>query len=337
MSQATVSESSPLRTALLRWLPGVFFTALAVWLLSRLVDWRAFWDTLTSIPIGILLLAVVIYLVGMLMRGVAWQLFLQRKVSAQRAVLALNQGYFFNNILPFRIGELARAYLLGRSSGLGTLHVLSTIVVERSVDLLFAAGLLLATLPLALEMAWARPLALLLLVLIVAALLIVFFAAQRRAWVEERIQHFAGRSGFIRRWILPQVHNVLSGFSVLTRPEFFLGGLALLGSSWLIAIFRDWMLIRVFVPDAPLWWAALGISAANMMGAVPAMMGALGTYELGGTSALTLVGMPGEAALAYILVTHVTHLVFSTLIGAFAVSQEGQTVSELVQDIRRAK
>jgi glycosyltransferase 2 family protein len=137
--------------------------------------------------------------------------------------------------------------------------------------------------------------------------------------------------------VLPQLHGLLNGFSVLTRFEFFAGSFGLLALSWFLAILRDWMLIRSFIADAPLWWAALSISAANMMGAVPFVMGALGTYELGGTSALTLVGMPSEAALAYILVVHVTHLVFSTLIGAYALSQEGQTFSELVAEIRRQR
>jgi uncharacterized membrane protein YbhN (UPF0104 family) len=100
---------------------------------------------------------------------------------------------------------------------------------------------------------------------------------------------------------------------------------------------RDWMLIRSFVPDAPFWWAALGISAANIMGAVPSVMGALGTYELGGTGALVLVGMPAEAALACTLVVHVTHLIFSTIIGAYGLSKEGQTVASLYAEIRRSK
>lgn len=216
-------------------------------------------------------------------------------------------------------------------------YVLSTIVVERSYDLAIAASLLVATLPLALELDWAKPIALLLLVLILAGLVVLFLAARHRSWVESGIERLAGRVGLVRRFVLPQVKSILDGFSVLTRVEFFAGSLGLLALSWFLAILRDWLLIRTFVPDAPLWWAALGISAANIMGAVPSVMGALGTYELGGTGALTLLGMPGEAALAYTLVVHGTHLFFSTLIGAYGLSQEGQTLTELYAEIRRAR
>lgn len=323
--------------SLLNWLPGVVLTLLAFWLLTRLVTWDAFFRAVISIPASAIILSIVIYLVSMVIRALAWQFLLQRKVSPRQAVLALNEGYFFNNILPFRIGELARAFLLGRRSHLGLFYVLSTIVVERSYDLAIAAGLLLITLPLALGLEWARPVALVLLVVILAGLVILYLAARHRLWVEDRIERLAGRVGLVRRFVMPQLSSILNGFSVLTRVEFFAGSLGLLASSWFLAILRDWLLIRTFVPDAPLWWAALGISAANILGAVPSVMGALGTYELGGTGALTLVGMPGEAALAYVLLVHVTHLVSSTLIGAIGLSREGQTLSELYAEIRRAR
>jgi len=322
---------------LIRWLPGIILTTLAIWVLTRIVRWEDFARALTSIPAGVILISIAIYLASMVLRALAWQFLLQRQVSPKQVVLALNEGYFFNNILPFRIGELARAFLLGRRSHLGTFYVLSTIVVERSYDLAIAAGLLLATLPLALGLEWARPAALALLALILAGLFILYLAARNREWVENRMERLAGRIGLVRRFVLPQLNALLNGFSVLNRVEFFTGSLGLLLSSWFLAILRDWLLIRTFVPDAPLWWAALGISAANIVGAIPSVMGSLGTYELGGTGALTLLGMPGEAALAYVLVVHGAHLVFSMLIGAYGLSQEGQTLTELYAEIRRAR
>lgn len=337
MSSALSGERRSMARSLLRWLPAVIITALAFWLLAREVEWDVFLSGLTSIPLSILLLTVVIYLFTMVMRAIAWQYLLQRKVSAGRVILALNEGYFFNNTLPFRMGELARAFLLGRRSHLGMFHILSTIVVERSYDLVIAASLLLATLPLALNLEWARPVATLLLGVILLGLFLVYLAARRREWVERQAERLGGRWPFIGRWVLPQLHNILNGFSVMTRVEFFAGSFGFLALSWGLSIIRDWVLIRTFVPDAPLWWAALGISASNIVGAVPSVMASLGTYELGAVGALTLVGMAKEHVLAYALIVHVIHLISSTLIGAFGLSQEGQTLSQLYADIRQAR
>lgn len=337
MSSAVSKDWRTTARSLLRWLPGVIVTILAFWLLARAIDWQTFLASLASIPIGTLLLSIPIYLVAMVIRAIAWQFLLQRKVTSKDAILALNEGYFFNNILPFRLGELARAFLLGRRSHLGLFHVLPTIVVERSYDLVIAAGLLLATLPLALRLEWARPIATILLVVILVGLFLVFLAARNREWVEGLVDRLAGRWGLVRRFVLPQLHSILNGFSVLTRVEYFAGSFGLLAFSWFLAILRDWMLIRTFVPDAPLWWAALGVGASNIIGAVPSVMASLGTYELGAVGALTLVGMAKENILAYALITHVIHLISSSLIGAYGLSQEGQTISEVYNEIRRAR
>lgn len=135
---------------LLRWILGSINTILALFLLSRLVDWQQFVVSITSIPLGIIFLTVVFYLVSLILRSLAWRLLLQRKATPIQTVITLSEGYFFNNLLPFIIGELARGNLMGRRSGLGLLRVLSTIVVERSYDLVIAAGFFLARIPLAL-------------------------------------------------------------------------------------------------------------------------------------------------------------------------------------------
>ena len=52
----------------------------------------------------------------------------------------LSIGYFANALLPARLGDLARAYLAGRSLGVSRLAVLGTIIVERLADGIFILG-----------------------------------------------------------------------------------------------------------------------------------------------------------------------------------------------------
>lgn len=337
MSSTVTRDWRSSARSILRWLPGVVITLVAFWLLARAINWHDFLISLSSVPLGTLALAVILYLAGLIVRAIAWQFLLQRKVPTPTAVVVLCEGYLFNNILPFRLGELARAFLMGRRSHLGVFHVLPTIVVERSYDLVIAAVVLLATLPLALKLEWARPVATLLLVIILAALFACFLAARHREWVETRVDHLGGRWEPIRRWVLPQLHSILDGFSVLTKFKYFASSFGLLILTWFLAILRDWVLIRAYIPNAPFWWAALGSSASNILGAVPSVMASLGTYELGAVGALTLVGMPKESILAYSLIAHVTHLIISSIVGVFGLTQEGETFSNLYAEIRRVK
>ena len=41
---------------------------------------------------------------------------LQNKAPYRRVFLTLNQGYLLNNIFPFRLGELGRAFLLSQAT-----------------------------------------------------------------------------------------------------------------------------------------------------------------------------------------------------------------------------
>ena len=50
-------------------------------------------------------------------------------------------GYFGNNVLPLRLGELMRAYLIGREWNLSKSYVFGTIVLERILDTISVAFL----------------------------------------------------------------------------------------------------------------------------------------------------------------------------------------------------
>lgn len=321
----------------LRWLPGILLTAAAFLFLGFTVDWPLFLRDIAKIPAWVLLVAALIYLASMVARALCWHTLLQRKVGIFTTIVVMNEGYFLNNILPARMGELGRAFLMGRRSGLGTFRVLPTIVVERAFDVAFAAALLLLTLPLVLKMEQARPVAALLLGMIVAGMFAIYLAARNRAWVEGTLERWSANRAFLRRWVMPQVHSVLDGFSVLARPQYFFLSLLLMASTWGLALMRDYLLLRTILPETPFWWAVLAISAANLGGALPSTMASIGVFEGAAVAALGLVGVPSEQALAYALIVHITHLVSSSLIGAYGLSQEGKSLAELIAELRSAR
>lgn len=122
-----------------------------LWLSSRAVDWpeavRIFRtaDT-TDIAIGIALFGI-----GVILRALRWRAILAFRgpVSAGMSLQALLAGYAVNSILPARLGEFFRAHYLARRAGLSRSGVLSSIVVERLLDLLTVVGALAAGLALA--------------------------------------------------------------------------------------------------------------------------------------------------------------------------------------------
>jgi len=81
-----------------------------------------------------------ISLSGFWLRGWRWSLFIQEdeglKVTPNRAFHAVMVGYLVNMLIP-RAGEVARCGVLNRTNGVSLGHLVGTVIVERSVDLIF--------------------------------------------------------------------------------------------------------------------------------------------------------------------------------------------------------
>ena len=81
------------------------------------------------------------------LRAVRWKLLFHKKDSPSIASLyeAEMIGYFGNNVLPLRLGELLRSYIVGKENSLSKSFVFGTVILERLMDTLTLAlfGLLL--------------------------------------------------------------------------------------------------------------------------------------------------------------------------------------------------
>ncbi len=319
------------------WLPGVFVSLLAIWLLLRLVSWQQLVTAIRTMNLNVLPLAILFYLLGMLARCVAWQALLQRRATYQRVVFTINEGYLLNNIFPLRLGELGRAFLMGRSTGMGILQVLSTIVIERAFDVAISAGLLLATLPFALQMEWARPLAWIILGVILAGLLGLHLMVRFRGPLQMRLSSWGSRWPKLSRWALPKIQSLLEGFAALTNPRLFLISLGAMLISWTFAITEDWVLLRGVVPQAPYWWGAFVIGITALGAAVPSSSGAVGVLEAAVVGALVILKVDPSTALAYGIVLHLIHFVLSSTIGMIGLVRDGENLSRIYRELRFRK
>ena len=136
------ASSYPKLKTIGRWLPGLIISAIAILILIRFSNWPEVLDVISGIKLGWFFPAIIFFMISVGLRAWSWMIILQKKVNFGRVFLTLNEGYLLNNILPFRLGELGRAFLLSETTQLSGFFVLSTIVIERTYDLAIAAGLL---------------------------------------------------------------------------------------------------------------------------------------------------------------------------------------------------
>jgi uncharacterized protein (TIRG00374 family) len=324
-------------SSLRRWLPGILVSVLALWLVLRTITWQDVSKSLSEIDLAALLLALVCYFAAMLARALCWRTILQGRVTWMRTFFVMNEGYLLNNIFPLRVGELGRALILGRSSGLGFFKVLSTIMVERAYDLAIAASLLLSTLPLVLSMAWARTMSITILVLVVAGMAGLYILARYREGFLRWADKIGSRFSFVANWLLPKVSAVLDGFAVLNRPGYFILSFLLMLCSWLLAILEEYFILKSLVPGASLWWLAFVLGVSALGAAVPSVAGAIGVYEAAVVGALSLLGVDTAVGLAFAIVVHVIQLGASSVFGMIGLLQEGESLSSLYQSLTLRK
>src|SRR5712691_6204370 len=79
---------------------------------------------------------IVITLFSMLFRSLRWRTLLKDRITINHSFNILNASYLFNTILPLRLGEVVRAFLVTRlKPPIPLFTALSSIVVERLMDL----------------------------------------------------------------------------------------------------------------------------------------------------------------------------------------------------------
>jgi len=306
---------------------GVAVSALALWFTLRGKDLGAIWVAVHSANYVWLFPYLAILLVIHLARTLRWGILLEpvAKVPFSKLNAVSAVGFMALMILPFRIGEFARPYLIAERPRIRVSATLSSVVVERVADGVFTAALLVLTL---LAVPEGTPglrflrLGGLLVLGVFAALLAFLVVAYRNRALAVRFTHR------VLDPLSPRIANRASGMM-----DAFIHGLRLVPSRRKVAAFflltavywclNGWgmgVLARAFDIQLSLVqsFTVLGVLVVGVM--IPAGPGMVGTFQ-----AATVLGMslfvPKEVldtrGTAYANVLWAVQLAFTTALGLF--------------------
>ncbi len=319
------------------WLPGVVISLVAMFIVFRLANWNDLKSAFTNINPIFIVAASTLTVLFCLTRAFAWRILLDRKASISQTFFGVNAGYLLNNLFPLRAGEIGRAILLGQSTGLGTFHVLSTIIIERAFDLAFAALLLISSLPLALGLSWAKPVAFTTLILVIIGLTILFLIARNTGAVHNWVLQGPGKYSVVKKYLLPYLDNLLEGLGSLTKPNMFLSAVFWIAVSWFVGVVNYYIVILSMVPHAPFWWGVLIDSILAMGIALPSAPAALGVFEASLVAALSLVGIDPTIALAYAVVMHFIQFAVTGILGMIGLMKDGRSLGSIFKAAQSQK
>src|SRR5262245_59960290 len=143
------SDRGPRRMFNLQTVVGLLVTAGIIWLGLTRIDLSQTVAAFAAVRVGFVLAGGGLIVAAIAIFAVRWRVLLPTPpdIPVRFFFCYLMIGYMMNAIVPLRLGDLVRAYLLGRRHGIAVSTTLSTVVVERIFDVvaIVVIGLLVST------------------------------------------------------------------------------------------------------------------------------------------------------------------------------------------------
>ncbi len=287
---------------------------------------------------GPLVAGVVIATATFGIRTVRWRVLLRAPdggpVSWRALWHATAMGFMANNTLPLRLGEVVRSYAASRLGKVPLTSALSSIAVERALDLLtlvafLGFALLRAGLPTDTVILGARleTLALragiLCVLIFAAALFVVLFPL-----VSEKLIRLVIPFPRLADKLVALVEGLRLGFQVLRSPSRL--ALAVLWSVvfWLMNAASFYVAFGAFGITVGFVGALVVQSLLAFGIAAPSSPGYFGVFEFVVAAALALFGIPKAVGVAYGITFHITTFIPITLLGLYSLLRTGLHVQD---------
>ena len=316
-------EASPRRAS--SWVvPALGYTvsvAALVWVYWGF-DWKTELPKIATADWRWVTLSVVADLATYFCQGWRWKLLLTpiAPVRFLRSVQAVFVGLFANEILPFRSGELIRAYVMARWTAIPFSVSLSSAVVERLFDgVLLVLGFYVATLfveaPSYLDDA-SLILALLVVVLSVLVGIVMFH------------KHHAHAAVARSRWAAMLWH-VVEALHSMGNSRWFLVSAAVSVLYLGLQIIPIYALARAYGLDLRLGAAAVVLVVLRLGTIVPQAPSNIGGFQFFTVVALSLFGVDKDAATGFATVMFFVVTIPLWLGGAIAAAMAGIGIKEM--------
>jgi len=308
----------------IRSLIGILFSAFFLWLALRGIQWQDAVNAFKQTRYLYIIPALVVYFLALWVRAYRWTFLMPENVSikTKEAFPLFIIGCFANNVLPLRLGDLYRAYLLGRKKNISVSASFACIFTDKVFDALavltflgMAALLLAGKLP-----PWEKVLlqasAVVLLSGVVGLWLVLWF----RRLTDKLINYFIP---IIPKKIQPRVQHIiqkfLDGLEPLKNHRLVVSAFIFSLISWSIEAVTYYILALAMGLNPPLYATPIILAVVNLAMMIPTSAGGVGTFEYFSIKT-TMASIPGTAkglAASYTILTHLSWFIPITVLGLY--------------------
>ncbi len=324
-----------------RWwtfLVGVLISAVALYLAFRTTNWAEVVGAFGSLRYEYVILSVVVVVISDIMRGMRWSMLVQGRISMLDGFWLFNIGYLFNNVLPARLGEFARAILGGRQPGMTFTSALSSIVVERLFDLISVVillGIALITLPLP---DWATTSGVGVGAGALVGIIVLALAARYPGpALKVGVWALALIPGISRERATAFLAPFVDGLGAVSDLRNFAIGFGMSLACWAMSGLSTWLLMLAFWPTIPIPVAAFVLGAAGLGVAVPAAPASVGPFQAAVIGSLVAAGYDLSTSQSFSIALHLLTFAITCLLGIGGLLREGVSFGQVARQAQELK
>lgn len=268
----------------------------------------------------VLIPALVLYFLGVWIRAARWHFLLApvKNIPPERLFPIVVVGYMANDVLPARMGELVRAYVLGQKELVSKSAGLATILVERVFDgvvLLLFAVIISFLVPFGQGL---QDIVRVTSVVFVAAIAVFFFLGYSPGRTAQAASVLIKAAPVpLRHRMEKMAQSFVGGLQAMQRGKLLAYTLSLTAGAWLCEAGMYYLISIGFDLQQPFYVLVMATVVANIGTMIPSSPGYVGTFEALSVFVLVLFGANPDLAMSYTIVLHVALLVPVTLLGFF--------------------
>lgn len=261
--------------------------------------------------------ALALFMLHYVFRTIRWSYLLGIKTKFWARYNAIQFGNFTTYILPFRAGEFLRPFYLCKKADLPYPSTFISIVTERFFDLAMALVcfavmlLVLDNVPSIIYVgAWSLSG---LAVFIFLFIILAIFYSKILFWFLDKIKNICPQHIFKKLHII--LISLIDGVKPLKNVKNFMMTTILTVVVWLSTVAFYYAFLFLFFDEPSLSLALAIVVCIAFAVAVPSAPGFVGVFQTGCVMAFALCGESKDLAVAYSIISHVSHYIIFMIYG----------------------
>ena len=314
----------------LKILIGFLFSAVLIYLTLRQVNFKESFELIKNANYYILIPGALIYALTYVLRSVRYYFILSpvKKTPVLKNFPYTVLGFFMNNVIPLRLGEVIRAKVTGERLGVSRSSALGTIVVERLLDIIMFVlffFVIMAVLPFP---DFIKKTFYLCAVIFGAALAVLFLISKNETKAVSVFSKIP-MPRKIKEFTVMLFGKFADGLTILRKPKVFSAAFILTVFIW---VTESMFLVITALPCGINISVIGGIFVVIIIGIgaiIPTAPGYIGAFEFMGVTALAALSVDKDAAFACIAMYHFLQIMTIFILGISSILKEKISFSDL--------